>query len=548
MPETTTTTVVVEQHTLRIPATAKELIESLIFAAEEPLSLGQIRKIYQESAVEERRDVKENEIEAVISVLNDEFQQANKPYRIVQIAGGYQFSTLPDYAEWIGKLYKEQGRRKLSQSSLETLAIIAYRQPIIRPDIEAIRGVDCDYVLGTLLEKKLITIVGRAPTPGRPLLYGTTEHFLKHFGLNHITDLPKPREIEELLADTRYETERRMLEAEEQADKTKIVDDDFKSRLPHIPKKKADLDNPAAIVHKEARSLQVKKTDDLQQPVTPETNGTGANEVIQESEPIDESARTEVAETMTPTVETLEPPTVEDQPLAVDRVTDTGEEQVKVPLAYIPANFPLEVSNESSETDAPIVEHGDEESQAQTDETCGQAIEPAVVEAVESTETVLVSEEPIIAELKLVETEEEPVQEVREIVSDTEQGAPPEIESAVENVVTPAIEPIESQPEEVETEAAKDVSEFSEEMEKTSTVADAESVQTESKHVNTEDIPTQISELPVPPIVEVAESTDLSTPPFIAPIVDEVREPIQPTSRWQQFKEKIQGFIKKVFG
>lgn len=267
MPETTT--LVSQRQSLSLPAGVKELIEALIFAAEEPLTLEQIKAILRESSEEgDPRSLQENEIETIISILNDEYQQSHRPYRIIRIAGGYQFATTVDYAEWIGKLHKEQGRRKLSQSSLETLAIIAYRQPITRPDIEAIRGVDCDYVLGTLLEKKLITIVGRAPTPGRPLLYGTTQQFLKHFGLSDISDLPRPREIEELLADARYETERRMLEAQEQAEKAKKEEEDFKSRLPHIPKKKPDLDDSATIVPKRpGRSLTVKKAEETQEAV-----------------------------------------------------------------------------------------------------------------------------------------------------------------------------------------------------------------------------------------------------------------------------------------
>ncbi|HEY5615208.1 MAG TPA: SMC-Scp complex subunit ScpB, partial [Bacteroidota bacterium] len=254
MPETT---VVTEHKSMSIPVSVKELLEALIFAASEPLTVKQLKNILQEA-----EHAGELSVEAVIETLNEEYQQTSKPFRIIRIAGGYQFATMPEYAEWVGKLYKEQGRRKLSQSSLETLAIIAYRQPITRPDIEAIRGVDCDYVLGTLLEKKLVTISGRAPTPGRPLLYGTTDMFLKHFGLNDITDLPKPREIEELLADSRYETERRMLEAQEQAEKEKKEEEDFKSRLPHIPKKKPDMDDPVEILHKKSgMDLTIKKED-----------------------------------------------------------------------------------------------------------------------------------------------------------------------------------------------------------------------------------------------------------------------------------------------
>ena len=175
----------------------------------------------------------------------------------MQIAGGYQFATLSDYAEWLGKLYKEQGRRKLSQSGVETLAIVAYKQPVTKAEIEKIRGVNCDYVLKTLLEKELLTVTGRAESVGRPLLYGTTKEFLKHFGLNDITDLPRPREIEEILGESQFETERRMLEAQEGAELMKKEQEDFKSRLPHIPKKKSGLEE------KDVEIIQSKKTRDI---------------------------------------------------------------------------------------------------------------------------------------------------------------------------------------------------------------------------------------------------------------------------------------------
>ncbi len=239
-----------ETAVLRVPSTMKNLVEALIFAAQEPLTVKQIKGIYEQGGEGETRSINADEVRGIVAELNAEFQQQDKPYRILQIAGGFQFATLAQYAEWLGKLYKEQARRKLSQSSTETLAIIAYKQPIGRPEIEAIRGVNCDYVLATLLEKDLVTIVGRAPTPGRPLLYGTTREFLKHFGLNEITDLPRPREIEEILGESQFETERRMLEAQAGALEIKKEEEDFKSRLPHIPKRKPDLDGEVKIVER----------------------------------------------------------------------------------------------------------------------------------------------------------------------------------------------------------------------------------------------------------------------------------------------------------
>ena len=273
----TTTT---ELKLLRVPSSLRSLIEGLIFAADEPLSMKQIKAIYEHQAgSDEERHIEQSEIQSMIDELNEQYKSTDRPYRIIAIAGGFQFATLPEYAEWLGRLHREQSRRKLSQSSLETLAMVAYKQPISKPEIEAIRGVNCDYVLKTLLEKELVTITGRAETVGRPLLYGTTREFLKHFGLNEITDLPRPREIEEILGESQFETERRMLEAQTGADQMKKEPEDFPSRLPHIPKKKPELDEDVRIVPKgRTKKLNVK-------PVEPGTEGATAFQEAAESEP-----------------------------------------------------------------------------------------------------------------------------------------------------------------------------------------------------------------------------------------------------------------------
>ncbi|OGU31822.1 MAG: SMC-Scp complex subunit ScpB [Ignavibacteria bacterium GWA2_55_11] len=246
---------------LVVPSTLRSLIEGLIFAAEEPLSIKQLKAIFEYSAppgsgVEERK-LDADSIRSIISGLNQEYAQADKPFRILQIAGGYQFATLKEYADWLGKLRREQARRKLSQSGIETLAIIAYKQPVTKAEIESIRGVNCDYVLKSLLEKELVTVTGRAETVGRPLLYGTTREFLKHFGLNEVTDLPRPREIEEILGETQFETERRMLEAQANVEKAK-EDEDFKSRLPHIPKRQSGLASSSVEIVARSKRREVK--------------------------------------------------------------------------------------------------------------------------------------------------------------------------------------------------------------------------------------------------------------------------------------------------
>jgi segregation and condensation protein B len=191
----------------------KSIIEALIFAADEPVTLKVLDAIFNETVGDgQPLRVPVEEIRNAIAALNEEYNQQRRAYRIIQVGGGFQFATRPEYAEWVGKLYKEKGRRKLSHSALETLAIIAYRQPVTKPEVEAIRGVNADYVLHTLLERGLVTITGRASTVGRPLLYGTTKEFLKHFGINDLSDLPKPRELEEIMAEHNLETDRQVLE------------------------------------------------------------------------------------------------------------------------------------------------------------------------------------------------------------------------------------------------------------------------------------------------------------------------------------------------
>jgi segregation and condensation protein B len=261
-----------QQPGLNVPSSFKGLIEALVFAASEPLSLRQLKAICEAPTPEGAdRQVDQEEIERALAELNEEYQRDDRAYRIVPIAGGFQFATLSEYAEWIGRLAREQSRRKLSQSAVETLAIIAYKQPISRPEIESIRGVNCEYVLRSLLEKDLVTITGRADTVGRPLLYGTTREFLQHFGLNLVTDLPRPREIEEILGETQFETDRRMLEAQAAADEAQKEVEDFKSRLPHIPKRKPDLDETAKIIpRRRQREITLKPTGEGPETIPPE--------------------------------------------------------------------------------------------------------------------------------------------------------------------------------------------------------------------------------------------------------------------------------------
>ena len=188
------------------------ILEALLFATDEPLTVRQLIDIFAMTAEGTLpRSVNGDMLLGAIEELNREYEAAGRAFRIVKIAGGYQFATRPAFSVWLGKMIKERSRRKLSPAALESLAVIAYKQPVTKPELEAIRGVNADYVLRSLLERNLVTIVGRAATPGRPLLYGTTRDFLKHFGLNDLSELPKPREIDELMAEAQFEVERQML-------------------------------------------------------------------------------------------------------------------------------------------------------------------------------------------------------------------------------------------------------------------------------------------------------------------------------------------------
>jgi segregation and condensation protein B len=186
------------------------VIEALIFSSDDVISSEEIIRAIKGIDGEDSL-VSEGEIEETIELLNKNYEEQSLSFRILRIANGYLFATTKDYSKYVGYLSSEKSKRRLSQAALETLSIIAYKQPITKPEIESIRGVNSDYILNTLLEKNLVTISGRAESVGRPLLYSTTEEFLKYFGLNKLTDLPKPREIEEIMNDEDFIEQKRKI-------------------------------------------------------------------------------------------------------------------------------------------------------------------------------------------------------------------------------------------------------------------------------------------------------------------------------------------------
>ncbi len=186
------------------------IIESLIFASEDAISSSELIKAIKEIDGEDT-SITALDIENSVKELNEKYDDVNSSFTVINIAEGYLFATKTEYAKYIGFLSTEKTKRRLSQAAVETLSIIAYKQPITKPEIETIRGVNSDYMINTLLEKSLVTIKGRADTMGRPLIYGTTPDFLMYFGLNKISDLPKPREIEEIMRDEDFLEQKRKI-------------------------------------------------------------------------------------------------------------------------------------------------------------------------------------------------------------------------------------------------------------------------------------------------------------------------------------------------
>ncbi|MFK7935869.1 MAG: SMC-Scp complex subunit ScpB [Saprospiraceae bacterium] len=167
-------------------------IEGLIFATDQPISKEDIQLCIEatfETAVAMEK------IESALEEIMEKYQADAFAIEIAAIGGGYQFLTKGAYHETVGTYLKQTTKKKLSRSALETLSIIAYKQPVTKGDLEKIRGVSCDYALQKLLEKELVSIIGRSDAPGRPLLYTTSQKFMDYFGIETLNDLPKPKDF-----------------------------------------------------------------------------------------------------------------------------------------------------------------------------------------------------------------------------------------------------------------------------------------------------------------------------------------------------------------
>jgi len=167
-------------------------IEALIFTAEQPIPLKEIKNCLQETF---QTKFKQGELEEALQNLIKKYEDDNFSFEIIEIAEGYQFLTKGAYHNTVGTMLKQRTKKRLSRAALETLSIIAYKQPVVKSEMEKIRGVSCDYSIQKLLEKELIAIIGRSDAPGRPLLYGTSEKFMDYFGIKSIKDLPKIKDF-----------------------------------------------------------------------------------------------------------------------------------------------------------------------------------------------------------------------------------------------------------------------------------------------------------------------------------------------------------------
>lgn len=169
----------------------RAIVEALIFAAPEPLTLKELVKLLDGEPPEH--------VEEALTAVRKEWDGRTGGLRLVEVAGGWQIVTRPELSEWVRRLFHEHSKQRLSVQALETLAVVAYRQPITGPEIAEIRGVNTSGVLGTLVERRLVKVTGRKPVVGRPFLYATTREFLDRFGLKDLSDLPRVEDMADAL-------------------------------------------------------------------------------------------------------------------------------------------------------------------------------------------------------------------------------------------------------------------------------------------------------------------------------------------------------------
>ncbi len=237
----------------------EQQIEALIFASEAPVTVKEMQAALKEAF---EADFKAEEIEEAIERLRQKYADEAFAFEVVPIAGGYQFMSKGAYHPIIGVWLKQRMKKRLSRAALETLAIIAYKQPVAKSEMEKIRGVSCDYSVQKLLEKELVTIVGRGEGPGKPLLYGTSEKFMDYFGIKDIGDLPKPKDFK--TPDS---------EIGEQAP----IEEEVANGAPAAGESPAET--PQETAQAEEQQTPTETTEPQQQPQTPEPESQLAEEL-----------------------------------------------------------------------------------------------------------------------------------------------------------------------------------------------------------------------------------------------------------------------------
>jgi segregation and condensation protein B len=205
------------------PSNLHAVVEAIIFGAEEVISPKQIVDIIQATC---GRAISVRDVRANVDALNAEYERSGRAFRINEWAGGYRMATDPEFAEYLKALYDQQSVRRLSRSLLETVSIVAYKQPVTKPEVDHVRGVDSDYALRRLTELGLIQIAGRSESVGHPFLYATTADFMDKFGLKSLDDLPTLREVRDVLEDPAFNRERAMLLFKEGLDLPNESDDE----------------------------------------------------------------------------------------------------------------------------------------------------------------------------------------------------------------------------------------------------------------------------------------------------------------------------------
>jgi segregation and condensation protein B len=297
----------------------KSVIEAMIFASDSPLTIHQMVSVLE--------NFEKTEIEEVIGQINVELE--GRAFTLKKVSGGYQFATRPDYSRWIKKMYQGKERNRLTRAALETLAIIAFKQPISRVEVSAIRGVNSDGVIKGLLERKLITISGRGEGQGRALLFNTTPEFLQYFSINELADLPKPKEIEELLA--AGEGARIMSELEEAGMVKQDAGDVEGSDLSESTLSEEDLLAAGENLESIDIAISTEETAITPEPATKEMSIL--EELVVESEPpLEEATFEEVMASV---------PSISEQHLEVEMISDD--------------NFPAERSDDSEQVDESFI-------------------------------------------------------------------------------------------------------------------------------------------------------------------------------------------------